>query len=338
MNSLSAIEYNDKYLLFNFEQIVIITDKKVKIQLFCFLTDLISDQIINITINKQVLIKTSSDDYIFNSDGSLLFKGNFGEYLSDGPIKVLNEKGEYLWFDNKLIGPISGFIFDKINICYSNKNRIVIIEDDNLLDINLDESDFKIYKSNIKDLKLAKIGWKTVKLSKFDESIFILTDGVMYYYFNFIDNQFNEYPFGIQIFDFSNGKLSWMSFDGGKIDFSLDYEKILDFSYLDDDLLIVAQKSDEYYLISTKNGIIKKGKKPFAFHRNWGGYVMIDPQPGKKIDLFYYDDLHNKLYHFPFKLSGVDLKKRDSQFQISLDSLIPFISVEFQKFNNPIAY
>ena len=108
----------------------------------------------------------------------------------------------------------------------------------------------------------------------------------------------------------------------------MDYKKILDYSYLDDSLLIVAlvaQKSDEYYLISTTNGVIKKEKKPFAFHRNWGGYVLIDPQPGKKIDLCYYDNLNNKLYNFPFKISGVDLTKMDSQFQISLDSLEPFI-------------
>jgi hypothetical protein len=89
-------------------------------------------------------------------------------------------------------------------------------------------------------------------------------------------------------------------------------------------------------LISSKNGVIKKGNKPFAFLRNWGGYVMIDPQPGKKLDLYYYDDLKNKLYHFPFKLPGVGLAKMDSQFTISLDTLDPFTGIEFESYNNPL--
>lgn len=173
-------------------------------------------------------------------------------------------------------------------------------------------------------------------MNKFGESFSVLTDDDIYYYFNSVKNQFNEYPFGIEKFVFQNGKLSWMSFNGEVFDVYLDYEEIVDYSYVEDSLLIVAKKTNEYYLISTKNGILKKGKKPFAFLRNWGGYVMIDPLPGKKIELYYYDDLKNKLHHFPFKLPSVGLEKMDSQFRISLDTLAPFIGIEFESYNNPL--
>jgi hypothetical protein len=337
LNSLKAIDLNNQFQIFSYEHLIIITDKNVKSQLYCFSSDIIPDQILDIKTGQVIKIRTSSADHIFNHEGELVFKGNFGEYLSDGPIKVSNESGEYLWISNKLLGPISGFSFEKVTICYLNNDRNVIIEEDNLLDINLEDLSFKITKSNIKDLKPAKNGRFKVGLNKFGESFTVLINDEKYYYFNSYENQFIEYPFGTQKFDFNNGKLSWMSFNGEVFDINLDYEEIVEYSYLDDSLLIVTKKSSEYYLISSKNGVVKKGNKPFAFHRNWGGYVMIDPQPGKKIDLHYYDDLKNKLYHFPFKLPGIGLAKRDSQFTISLDTVDPFTGIEFERFNNPIA-
>jgi len=336
MTSLKSYNINDQFLIFSYEQLIIITDKNIKSQLYCLSSDIIPDQITDIKTGQVIKISTSSADHIFNREGELVFKGNFGEYLSDGPIKVSNENGEYLWISNKLIGPISGFSFEKVTICYSNNYRNVIIEDENLLDINLIDLSFKITKSNIKELKPAKNGRFKIGLNKFGESFSVLTNDDKYYYFNSDENQFNAYPFGAQTFDFNNGKLSWMSFNGEVFDVNLDYEEIVDYSILDDSLLIVTKKSNEYYLISSKNGVIKKGNKPFAFLRNWGGYVMIDPQPGKKLDLYYYDDLKNKLYHFPFKLPGVGLAKMDSQFTISLDTLAPFTGIEFESYNNPL--
>jgi hypothetical protein len=336
MTSLKSYNINDQFLIFSYEQLIIITDKNIKSQLYCLSSDIIPDQITDIKTGQVIKISTSSADHIFNREGELVFKGNFGEYLSDGPIKVSNENGEYLWISNKLIGPISGFSFEKVTICYSNNYRNVIIEDENLLDINLIDLSFKITKSNIKELKPAKNGRFKIGLNKFGESFSVLTNDDKYYYFNSDENQFNAYPFGAQTFDFNNGKLSWMSFNGEVFDVNLDYEEIVDYSILDDSLLIVTKKSNEYYLISSKNGVIKKGNKPFAFLRNWGGYVMIDPQPGKKLDLYYYDDLKNKLYHFPFKLPGVGLAKMDSQFTISLDTLDPFTGIEFESYNNPL--
>jgi hypothetical protein len=336
MTSLKSFNLNDQFLIFSYEQLLIITDKNLKNRLYCLSSDIIPDQINDIKTGQVIKISTSSADHIFNWDGELVFKGNFGEYLSDGPIKVSNENGEYLWISNKLIGPISGFSFEKVTICYSNNYRNVIIEDENLLDINLGDLSFKITKSNIKELKPAKNGRFKIGLKKFGESFTVLTNDDKYYYFNSDENQFNEYPFGTQRFDFNNGNLSWMSFNGEVFDVNLDYEEIVDYSYLDDSLLIVTKKSNDYYLISSKNGVIKKGNKPFAFLRHWGGYVMIDPQPGKKLDLYYYDDLKNKLNHFPFKLPGVDLAKMDSQFTISLDTLAPFTGIEFESYNNPL--
>lgn len=337
LSSLKSFNLNDQFLIFSFEQLIIITDKNLKNQLYCLSSDIIPEQITDIKTEQVIKISISSVDHIFNREGELVFKGNFGEYLSDGPIKVSNDDGEYLWINNKLIGPISGFSFEKVIICYSNNYRKVIIENDNLLDINLEDLSFKIAKSNIKELKPAKNGRFKIVLNKFGESFSVLTNNDKYYYFNSVKNQFNEYPFGIEKFVFQNGKLSWMNFNGEVFDINLDYEEIVDYSYIDDSLLIAAKKTNEYYLISTKNGIIKKGKKPFAFLRNWGGYVMIDPQPGKKLELYYYDDLKNKLYHFPFKIPSVGLEKMDSQFSISLDTLAPFIGIEFERFNNPIA-
>ena len=336
MTSLKSFNLNDQFLIFSYEQLLIITDKNLKNRLYCLSSDIIPDQITDIKTGQVIKISTSSTDHIFNWEGELVFKGNFGEYLSDGPIKVSNENGEYLWISNKLIGPISGFSFEIVIICYSNNYRKVIIEDDNLLDINLEDLSFKITKSNIKELKPAKNGRFKIGLKKFGESFTVLTNDDKYYYFNSDENQFNEYPFGTQKFDFNNVKLSWMSFNGEVFEMNLDYEEIVDTSYVDDSLLIVAKKTDEYFLISTKNGVIKKGKKPFAFHRNWGGYVMIDPLPGKKLDLYYYDDLKNKLHHFPFKLPSVGLERMDSQFRISLDTLAPFIGVEFESYNHPL--
>ncbi len=336
LNSLEAINLYDKFSLFSYKQLLIITDKNIKSQLYCLFSDIIPVQINDIKIGKIIKISTTSVDYIFNLEGELVFKGSFGEYLNDGPIKVSNENGEYLWISNKLIGPISGFLFEKVTICYINNYRNVILEDDNLLDVNLEDLSFKINKSNIKELKPAKNGRFKIGLKKFGESFTVLTNDDKYYYFNIDENQFKEYPFGTQKFDFNNGKLSWMSFNGKVFDVKLDYEEIVDYSYLDDSLLIVTKKSNEYFLISSKNGVIKKGNKPFAFHRNWGGYVMIDPAPGKKLDLYYFDDFKNKLYHFPFKLPGVDLAKMDSRFSISLDTLSPFNGIEFERFNNPI--
>lgn len=337
LNSLRSFNLNDQFLIFSYEQLIIITDKNLKNQLYCLSSDIIPDQITDIKTGQVIKISISSIDHIFNREGELVFKGNFGEYLSDGPIKVSNENGEYLWISNKLIGPISGFSFEKVIICYSNNYRKVIIENDNLLDINLEDLSFKIAKSNIKELKPAKNGRYQIGLKKFGESFSVLTNDDKYYYFNSLENQFNEYPFGIEKFVFQNGKLSWMSFNGEVFDVNLDYEEIVDYSYVDDSLLIIAKKTNEYCLISTKNGVIKKGKKPFAFHRNWGGYVLIDPQQGKKLDLCYYDELKNKLYHFPFKVPGVDLAIMNSQFTISLDTLAPFNGIEFERFNNPIA-
>jgi len=332
MTSLKSYNLNDQFLIFSYEKLIIITDKNLKIQFYCLSSDIIPDQITDIKTGQVIKISTASADHIFNREGELVFKGNFGEYLSDGPNKISNENGEYLWISNKLIGPISEFSFEKVTICYSNNYRKVIIDGDNLLEINLEDLSFKITKSNIKELKPAKNG-----LNKFGESFSVLTNNDKYYYFNSVENQFNEYPFGTQKFDFNNGTLSWMSFNGEVFDVNLDFEEIVDYSYVDDSLLIVAKKTNEYFLISTKNGIIKKGKKPFAFHRHWGGYVMIDPLPRKKLDLYYYDDLKNKLYHFPFKLPGVGLTKMNSQFTISLDTLAPFIGIEFERKNNPIA-
>lgn len=346
LNTLKSFNLNDKFLIFSYEQLIIITDKNLKTQLYCLSSDIIPDQINDINTGQVIKISTSSADHIFNHKGELVFKGNFGKYLTDGPIKVSNENGEYLWISNKLIGPISGFPFEKVTTgfsfeevttCYFNNYREVIIKGDNLLDINLEDLSFKITKSNIKELKPAKNGRFQIGLNKFGESFSVLTNDDKYYYFNSVENQFKEYPFGTQEFDFNNGTLSWMSFNGEVFDVNLDFEEIVDYSYVDDSMLIVAKKTNEYYLISTKNGIIKKGKKPFAFHRHWGGYVMINPLSGKKLDLYYYDDLKNKLYHFPFKLPGVGLAKMDSQFTVSLDTLAPFIGIEFEKFNNPIA-
>jgi hypothetical protein len=158
MTSLKSYNLNDQFLIFSYEQLLIITDKNLKNQLYCLSSDIIPDQITDIKTGQVIKISTSSTDHIFNREGELVFKGNFGEYLWDGPIKVSNENGEYLWISNKLIGPISGFSFEKLTICYSYNYRKVIIEDDNLLDINLADLSFKITKSNIKELKPAKNG------------------------------------------------------------------------------------------------------------------------------------------------------------------------------------
>lgn len=338
LRELDAVNLNEQYVIFNYNDLIIITDKNIKSELYCISNKIVTEQIKDIKIGSlELLVNTSNSDYLFDNVGNLLFSGQYGEYLSDGPIKVSNESGDYLWLKEKLIGPIAGFSFEKFTSCYENRDSVVFIEGDKLLHIDLINSTFNISESEIKGLNSVKLKFKKVFIRKYDEKIHILTDGDKFYFYSPSQKTLLPYSLGDKKIDFSNNILSWLNAEEEISQIDFDFEEIIDHSYLKNSILFIAKKGTEYTLLSSKHGIISKSKKPLAFYQNWGSFILIDPQEGKKLDLQFYNFDDNSLNKLPLKISSVELNKNEDYFNINFDGIAPYSTLSINKFNNPLS-
>ncbi len=338
LRELDSINLKEQHLIFNYEDFIIITDKNIKSELYCISNKIVKGQINDIKIGAlELLVNTSTSDYLFDKTGNLIFCGQYGEYLNDGPIKISNEDGDFLWIKEKLIGPIEGFLFEKFTICFESSDSVILIEGEKLLNIDLLNATFNVTDCNVKGLNGVRIKFKKIFIRKFDQKIYVLTDGENFYFYSLKKKMFVNYLMGEKKFDFSNSKLTWLNQEEDISQIEIDCDEIVDVSYLVDSILIIAKKLNEHLLISSKHGLVTKSKKPLAFYQNWGNFVLIDPQEGKKIELQFYNFNDNSLNKLPLKITSVELNKSEEYFNINLDGNAPFTTLSVSKFDNPLS-
>jgi len=332
---IETIKLVGRYKIFKYSNIIIFTDNQIKTELYCIPNIMSAEDIIKFAVsNRNLLICTSNSDYLFDNTGNLIFCGQYGEYFRNGLYKVSNEQGNYLILENKLIGPIAGFSLINFIYCYESSRSLILLEDEKILHIDLENLMFYISNSNIKGLKnLRTSKYALIFVNRFDERIYVLTDGENNYFYSLKLGIFDKFILGNNGFVFRENILFWFNHEEGISQFEIDCDDVLDHSFLEDSILVIAKKLNDYLLISSKHGIIIKSKKSLAFYRNWGSFVLIDPRAGKKINLIFYNDKVNKVFKFPFKINSVDLNNSGEYFRISLDGDFPNTELEIYKYN-----
>lgn len=279
-------------------------------------------------------VKTESKDYIHHNDGRLL-------YETDEPLE--HAVSEHYWFQ-------SGGSTHILTQHYGHGNRLptgVLLE---LSDVD-DSSKLQIvYKSNdtlafVGDGKVVLVRKKKgeVDIQEAPASTSVLTDSVRKYGEVF---QLVSVKDAVHIFNPTTMKMVALErdfmaprlvgdrivccgFDGKSVELDAEAEEVIDYSFLDEELLLVVLVNGEYRLISSVNGVVKKSKKPMEFCRHWGRFVHMNPERGRSLDVRWYDSETKKLKALPMKFSSTEDTDMEARLKLSSNAGYTYLALSF---------
>jgi len=118
-------------------------------------------------------------------------------------------------------------------------------------------------------------------------------------------------------------------FDGKSVEVDAKSEEVLDYSFLEEELLVVVLVNGEYQLISSVKGVVKKSNKPMEFCRHWGRFVHMNPERGRSMDVRWYDSETKKLMALPMKFSSSEETDMESRLRLSSDAGYTYVTLTF---------
>ena len=279
-------------------------------------------------------VKTESKDYIHHNDGRLLFE-------TDEPME--HAVSEHYWFQT------SGRTH-LLTQLYGHGNRWptgVLLETSDVVNASSLEM---AYKSNDKlafvgDGKVVLVDKKNGKvvIQEVSASARVLSDSVRKFGEVFQLVSVND---AVHIFnpttmkmvrldrDFMaprivDGQIVYCGFDGKSIEVDAEVEEVMDYSFLEEELLMVVLVNGEYRLISSVNGVVKKSNKPMEFSRHWGRFVHMNPERGRSLDVRWYDSETKKLKALPMKFSSTEDTDMEARLKLSSNAGSRYISLSF---------
>ena len=279
-------------------------------------------------------VKTESKDYIHHNDGRLLFE-------TDEPLE--HAVSEHYWFQT------SGRTH-LLTQQYGHGNRWptgVLLEASDVVDASSLEM---AYKSNDKlafvgDGKVVLVDKKNGKvvIQKVSASARVLSDSVRKFGEVFQLVSVND---AIHIVNPETLKLVALErdfmaprivgdqivgcgFDGKSVEVDAKAEEVLDYSFLEEELLVVVLVNGEYQLISSVKGVVKKSKKPMEFCRHWGRFVHMNPERGRSLDVRWYDSETKKLKALPMKFSSTEDTDMEARLKLSSNAGSRYVSLSF---------
>lgn len=125
------------------------------------------------------------------------------------------------------------------------------------------------------------------------------------------------------------GQIVYCGFDGKSVQVDAEAEEVMDYSFLEEELLVVVLVNGEYRLISSVAGIVKKSKKPMEFRRHWGRFVHMNPERGRSLDVRWYDSETRKLKALPMKFSSTEDTDMEARLKLSSNAGYTYSTLSF---------
>jgi hypothetical protein len=278
--------------------------------------------------NQFSLFKINNITSIFNYKGNLVFNGiieknNFNQ--GSPSFYYFKHNNQFYFLFEELIGSLD-FIDGEFKEIYSSKEIFVLLNSNHIIIIDLLENKLKVIPSSIPNLSKNedKALWGKSILRLSNQIIFLLTDGVLNYFYNpkteSIDRLESTY---IQPHIY-NKSVIYIDNTFKLKSLDIECESVIDYSYLEDDILLTLLINNEYHLISTKRGLIKKSEKPLNFEFNFGSLILIDPQPGKMVETLYYNESDGKIVKLPLKFNSIEVNKNRTNMKATFKGNIPY--------------
>lgn len=266
------------------------------------------------------IVTTNEFTYVFNSQGDLIFEGKIDtSNFNFGAQKFYFFKHNnqlYLLFKD-LIGPIDSLDFEFIEL-YISHEKCVLLFGNLLVDINVYDNKYTITRltDNVRYTKKEK------SLVKINVGIFyLITDGINNYFYNLDKKSLEIINLEVLSPFTKNEKVFYISTDFGISHLDMKCDGIVDYSYLLNDVLFVLLFNNEYHLVSVKRGMLKKSAQPLQFNSNFGALILINPQPGKMYESWYYNETNGKLTKFPMKLNSTEVKSSREYMDVRFNNL-----------------
>jgi len=279
-------------------------------------------------------VKTEGKDYIHHNDGQLLFE-------TDEPME--HTVSEHYWFQSSghthlltqyyghadrlptgVLLQVSGVgDASQLEVVYQANDKLAFVGSGKIVLVEKKKGEVKVQEGPA----LTSVLNDSVR--KFGEVFRMVSVNDAVHIFNPATMQLVALEHDFMAPRMMNGQIVYCGFDGKSVEVDVDAEEVMDYSFLEDELLVVVLVNGEYQLISSTSGVVKKSKKPMEFYRHWGRFVHMNPESGRYLDVRWYDSETKKLKALPMKFSSTEDTDMEARFNLASQSGSTFLSLSF---------
>ena len=258
--------------------------------------------------------------YIFNSKGDLIFEGkidNSNFNLGAQKFYLFKHNNQLYLLFKDLIGPLDSVDSEFIEL-YISHEKCVLLFGNMLIDIDVYDNKYIISRLTY-NVRYTKKEKSHVKVNA--GIFYLITDGINNYFYNLNKKSLEIINLEVLSPYIKYEKVFYISTDFGISHLDMKCDGIVDYSYLLNDVLFVLLFNNEYNLVSVKKGLLKKSAQPLQFNSNFGAMILINPQPGKMYESWYYNETNGKLTKFPMKLNSTEVKSSRKYMDVRFNNL-----------------
>ena len=279
-------------------------------------------------------VKTEGKDYIHHNDGRLLFE-------TDEPMQ--HDVSEHYWFQSSgqthlltqyyghadrwptgvLLQVSSVGNVSQLEVAYKANDKLAFVGEGKIVLVDKKKGVVNVQEgpasTSVLNDSVRKFG-EVFRMVSVNDSVHIFNPSTM---------QLVALDHDFMAPRVMNGQIVYCGFDGKSVEMDADAEEVMDYSFLEDEMLVVVRVNGEYQLISSTDGIVKKSKKPMEFYRHWGRFVHMNPESGGSLDVRWYDSKTKKLKALPMKFSSTEDTDMEARFKLASSAGSTFLTLSF---------